>query len=109
MGRLPEYMRSTYAPMGARFRCWHVNISLKCKYARVAICALLLALLCPNFCYAAVDRLYCKEFMAEMNKQIAKPVFIQHAPRLRRLLFNGFDDDSDSNDDSDSDSNDSDD
>ncbi|KAJ2576992.1 hypothetical protein GGH95_003578, partial [Coemansia sp. RSA 1836] len=54
--RLPEYVRSTYVPMGKRFRS------------------------------------HRKQFMQEMKKQIAKPSFRPDAPRLRRLLFNGWND-----------------
>ncbi|KAJ2461602.1 hypothetical protein GGF42_000073 [Coemansia sp. RSA 2424] len=90
--RLPEYVRSTYVPMGKRFRCWHISLSPLTKLANRATCVLVLALICPNFDYAAVDRYHRKQFMQEMKKQIAKPSFRPDAPRLRRLLFNGWND-----------------
>ncbi|KAJ2394513.1 hypothetical protein GGF41_008915, partial [Coemansia sp. RSA 2531] len=88
MAMLPEYIRKTFAPMGKRLRCWHVNPE-KCtdiNYADVATCMLLLALACPNFDYAAVDYYNRKKFMRILEEKIAEPEFSQDAPRLRRLL-----------------------
>ncbi|KAJ2508791.1 hypothetical protein IWW47_000425 [Coemansia sp. RSA 2052] len=92
LAQLPEYARSTHAPMGRRFRCWHITFSPLTKLANLATCVLVLALICPNFDYAVVDGRYRERFMQEMKRQIAEPWFIQHAPRLRRLLFNGWND-----------------
>ncbi|KAJ2639814.1 hypothetical protein GGF44_002637 [Coemansia sp. RSA 1694] len=90
LARFPEYARSTYAPMGKRFRCWHITFSPISKLGNLATCVLVLALICPNFDYAAVDGRHREQFMQEMKKQIAEPGFIQYAPRLRRLLFDGW-------------------
>ncbi|KAJ2060377.1 hypothetical protein GGI08_003051 [Coemansia sp. S2] len=57
MASLPEYVRSNYAPMGKRFRCWHT--------------------------YEDHER---EQFMAAMQEKIAEPGFSQDAPRLGRLL-----------------------
>ncbi|KAJ2461394.1 hypothetical protein GGF42_000219 [Coemansia sp. RSA 2424] len=86
----PEYARSTYAPMGRRFRCWHITFSPSTRLGNLATCVLVLALICPNFDYAAVDGRHRERFMQEMKKQIAEPWFIQYAPHLRRLLFDGW-------------------
>ncbi|KAJ2098834.1 hypothetical protein IW146_009895 [Coemansia sp. RSA 922] len=88
MAILPEYIRRTFAPMGKRFRCWHVNPekSTDINYADVATCMLLLALACPNFDYATVDYYNRKKFMRILEEKIAEPEFSQDAPRLRRLL-----------------------
>ncbi|KAJ2111528.1 hypothetical protein IW146_005290 [Coemansia sp. RSA 922] len=88
MAMLPEYIRRTFAPMGKRLRCWHVNPekSTDINYADVATCMLLLALACPNFDYAAVDYNNRKTFMRILEEKIAEPGFSQDAPRLRRLL-----------------------
>ncbi|KAJ2460648.1 hypothetical protein GGF42_000701, partial [Coemansia sp. RSA 2424] len=90
LAQLPGYARSTYAPMGKRFRCWHINFSPSIRLGNLATCVLVLALVCPNFDYAAVDGRHCEQFMQEMKKQIAEPWFSPGAPRLRRLLFNGW-------------------
>ncbi|KAJ2336822.1 hypothetical protein GGI00_000614 [Coemansia sp. RSA 2681] len=88
LAQLPEYARSTYAPMGKRFRCWHITFSPSTRLDNLATCVLVLALICPNFDYAAVDGRYRWRFMQEMERMITEPGFIQHAPRLQRLLFN---------------------
>ncbi|KAJ2584174.1 hypothetical protein GGH95_000555 [Coemansia sp. RSA 1836] len=93
MAMLPGYLRSTYAPIGKRFRCWRLRYYYPyINYAEVATCALLLALICPGFDYAALPGGGREPFMKETEKQIAEPRFIQYAPRLRRLLFNGWND-----------------
>ncbi|KAJ2074840.1 hypothetical protein IW146_001607 [Coemansia sp. RSA 922] len=90
IAELPEYVRSNYAPMGKRFRCWNVCGGPERDYEEIATCVLLLALACPNFDYAALYRDYRKPFMKVMQDKIAEPEFSQDAPRLRRLLFNGW-------------------
>ncbi|KAJ2105935.1 hypothetical protein IW146_008009 [Coemansia sp. RSA 922] len=87
---LPDYVQSIYAPMGKRFRCWHITKYLEYDDAEIVTFMLLLALVCPNFDYAAVDESYREPFMKEMRSQIAEPRFSRHAPRLRRLLFDGW-------------------
>ncbi|KAJ2442976.1 hypothetical protein GGF42_006785 [Coemansia sp. RSA 2424] len=91
MADLPAYVRVTYPSVGKRFRCWHREYySGLPDYAKLATCMLLLALVCPNFDYAAVHEKHRKQFMEEMRAQIAEPGFSQDAPRLRRLLFDGW-------------------
>ncbi|KAJ2885182.1 hypothetical protein H4R27_001553 [Coemansia aciculifera] len=84
---LPDYVRITYAPMGKRFRCWKAAGSS--NHGELATCMLLLALVCPNFDYAAVSS-YRDPFIEAMKEKIGEPGFRQDAPRLRRLLFNGW-------------------
>ncbi|KAJ2867187.1 hypothetical protein GGH94_000990 [Coemansia aciculifera] len=92
MTMLPGHVRATYAPMGKRFRCWHVRASrfVDVNYVELATCMLSLALACPNFDYAAVDGDHREEFMKAMQDKIAEPEFSQNEPRLRRLLFSGW-------------------
>ncbi|KAJ2864667.1 hypothetical protein GGH94_002757 [Coemansia aciculifera] len=59
--KLPDYVRATYAPMGQRFRCWH--ISNEDYPNEVALSVLLLALICPNFDYAAMEWYRSNGFM----------------------------------------------
>ncbi|KAJ2459586.1 hypothetical protein GGF42_001379 [Coemansia sp. RSA 2424] len=102
MIELPEYVRSTYAPMGVRFRCWHIGYNGFDNYQELATCMLLLALAFPNFDYVAVDHSNRKPFMKAMREKIAELGFCKYAPRLQRLLFDGWDgceDDSDSDGD----------
>ncbi|KAJ2508994.1 hypothetical protein IWW47_000296 [Coemansia sp. RSA 2052] len=91
MAELPAYVRATYPSMGKRFRCWHWEYYYgQPDYAKLTTCMLLLALVCPNFDYAAVHAYHREEFMEAMRVQIAEPGFNQDAPRLRRLLFDGW-------------------
>ncbi|KAJ2831404.1 hypothetical protein GGI24_001587 [Coemansia furcata] len=85
-----DYVLQTYAPMGERFRCWKVIIAGDIDFKMLATCMLLLALICPNFDYAAVDKDKREEFMEAMRNKINEPKFRQHTPRLQRLLFNGW-------------------
>ncbi|KAJ2686093.1 hypothetical protein IWW39_003873 [Coemansia spiralis] len=86
---LPDYLRTTYAPMGRRFRCLRVYYD-DCNYTELVTCMLLLALICPNFDYVVVPDSDCGYFMGLMRKKINGPLFSSYAPRLRRLLFNGW-------------------
>ncbi|KAJ2012688.1 hypothetical protein GGI14_005717 [Coemansia sp. S680] len=92
MAELPRYVRTTYAPIGKRFRCWHVEAirDMGISDVDLATCMLSLALACPNFDYVAVDKKYREQFMNRMEKKIDEPEFSQYAPRLRRLLFRGW-------------------
>ncbi|KAJ2041580.1 hypothetical protein IW146_000716 [Coemansia sp. RSA 922] len=88
---LPEHVISNYAPMGRRFRCWHLNISYANICSELATCVLLLALACPNFDYAAPPISQREMFMKRMEKGIGSDCFKPYAPRLCRLLFHGWD------------------
>ncbi|KAJ2016854.1 hypothetical protein GGI14_003351, partial [Coemansia sp. S680] len=81
---LPDYVRSNYAPMGKRFRCWHTYYCYEDNIAVIATVVLLLALACPNFDYVALDVDRKRErFMKAAQEKIAEPGFSQDAPRLR--------------------------
>ncbi|KAJ1918330.1 hypothetical protein GGI09_001170 [Coemansia sp. S100] len=90
MYRLPEHMRLDYAPMGRRFRCWHLCSGHVKKFTELVNCVLLLALACPNFDYGALPSFQRKLFMEQMERDIASDRFKPYAPRLRRLLFKGW-------------------
>ncbi|KAJ1814785.1 hypothetical protein LPJ60_005932, partial [Coemansia sp. RSA 2675] len=93
MDALPEYVVSQYAPMGERFRCWHFyyGYNRHCNDLDTYVtCMLVLALACPNFDYAAPPSSMRKPFMEHMEKAIASDRFKLYAPRLRRLLFLGW-------------------
>ncbi|KAJ2831402.1 hypothetical protein GGI24_001585 [Coemansia furcata] len=87
---LHDYVLRTYAPMGERFRCWKAIIAGDIDFKMLATCMLLLALICPNFDYAAVDKDKREQLMDALKKKIEESGFRQHAPRLRRLLFDGW-------------------
>ncbi|KAJ2355869.1 hypothetical protein H4S02_012855, partial [Coemansia sp. RSA 2611] len=57
---------------------------------KIVRCVLLLALVCPNFDYAAVDITNRDTIMAHMKRMITTDGFRPHALRLRRLLFGGY-------------------
>ncbi|KAJ2461609.1 hypothetical protein GGF42_000081 [Coemansia sp. RSA 2424] len=48
MAELPDYVRSTYAPVGQRLRCWHFGHNVEIDYEGIATFMLLLALVCPS-------------------------------------------------------------
>ncbi|KAJ2354334.1 hypothetical protein GGH92_000103, partial [Coemansia sp. RSA 2673] len=86
---LPAHIISKYAPVGERFHYWRFD-SLNDIDIKVAVkCVLLLALVCPNFDYAATLEWDRELFMAHMKKTISSNGYRQHAARLRRLLFGG--------------------
>ncbi|KAJ2108134.1 hypothetical protein IW146_006979, partial [Coemansia sp. RSA 922] len=80
---LPSFMISTFAPMGEKFRCWHLNICSMESFAAEAQCVLLLALVCPN--YAATAPSVHSAFMDKMEETIASAMFKQYAPRMRNM------------------------
>ncbi|KAJ2066205.1 hypothetical protein GGI08_001984 [Coemansia sp. S2] len=87
---LPTYLRTSYASMGERFRCWQLLPFDNEDCFDIVICVLLIALVCPNFDYAAPFHDDRAEFMETMKGVIDLQPFQEHAPRLRRLLFNGY-------------------
>ncbi|KAJ2028568.1 hypothetical protein IWW57_002089 [Coemansia sp. S610] len=96
MDTLPEYVISKYAPMGKWLRCWHIHICDGQFYNDLAACvtcvtcALLLALACPNFAYAALSSVNRRPFMELMETSITSDRFKPYASRLRCLLFLGW-------------------
>ncbi|KAJ2114800.1 hypothetical protein IW146_002802 [Coemansia sp. RSA 922] len=88
---LPEHVISNYAPMGRKFRCWHLNIGYANICSELATCVFLLALACPNFDYAAPLISQREMFMKQMEKDIGSNCFKPYVPRLRRLLFHRWD------------------
>ncbi|KAJ2448412.1 hypothetical protein GGF42_005115 [Coemansia sp. RSA 2424] len=90
MAELPDYVRSTFVPVGQRFRCWHFGHEEEINCKKLATFMLLLALVCPSFDYVALRKDYRERFMKVIKEKITEPGFIQYAPRLRRLLFDGW-------------------
>ncbi|KAJ2751097.1 hypothetical protein GGI19_004699 [Coemansia pectinata] len=86
---LSAYVIANYAPTGRRFRCWHLLSDHSDHIESAVCCVLLLALVCPNFDYAAVTPTRRGLFMTHMSEMIAVDEFRPHEFRLRRLLFGG--------------------
>ncbi|KAJ2022653.1 hypothetical protein GGI06_001724 [Coemansia sp. S85] len=87
--KLPAHVIANYAPTGPCFRFWsHVHYG-DSDIKKNVRCMLLLALVCPNFDYAAPSGIDRSLFMAHMKKMIMTDGFRPHATRLRRLLFGG--------------------
>ncbi|KAJ2880349.1 hypothetical protein H4R27_004777 [Coemansia aciculifera] len=84
---LPDYVQRTYAPASKRFRCWHLSYYCFGDHRDVVMCVLLLALVCPNFNYAATTSDMRQGFMRQMEESIASEAFKKYAPRLQRLLL----------------------
>ncbi|KAJ2061146.1 hypothetical protein GGI17_003256 [Coemansia sp. S146] len=88
---LPGHIVSNYAPIGRRFRCWYPRSGYVTNFTELTTCVLLLALVCPNFDYAVPPSFQRRLFMEMLEKDIDSDRFKPYAPRLRRLLFNGWD------------------
>ncbi|KAJ2256492.1 hypothetical protein GGI13_001174 [Coemansia sp. RSA 455] len=85
--KLLKHVLSNYYPTGLRFRCWRIALYKDYNFKEVAHCVLLLALICPNFTHATVDKYHRKEFMATIKASIESSELIHQASRLRCLLF----------------------
>ncbi|KAJ2750148.1 hypothetical protein GGI19_005269 [Coemansia pectinata] len=83
---LPAHVLSKYAPMGQRFRCWHITETSR-SVTTTAWCVLLLALVCPSFDYCVPPKKEFGEYMIKLEKTINLDGFKDYAPRLRRFLF----------------------
>ncbi|KAJ2744500.1 hypothetical protein GGI19_006594, partial [Coemansia pectinata] len=83
---LPAYVLSKYAPMGQRFRCWHIS-KTSGPVTTIARCVLLLALICPNFDYCVPPEKKFSEYMDELERTINWDAFKDYAPRLQHFLF----------------------
>ncbi|KAJ2102851.1 hypothetical protein GGI09_000994 [Coemansia sp. S100] len=90
MDKFPSYMVSTFAPIGKRFRCWHLENCTDGYRTGDVECMLLLALICPNFDYVSTDKKQRESFMEDLKEYINLSRFSPYVPRLRRLLFNGW-------------------
>ncbi|KAJ2334372.1 hypothetical protein GGI00_001888, partial [Coemansia sp. RSA 2681] len=84
---LPAHTIAKYSPMGHRFRCWSFTSFSLDDSSDTVRCTLLLALVCPNFDYAATYHTNRRPFMLQMEKTIYSEKFKEHATRLQHLLF----------------------
>ncbi|KAJ2579324.1 hypothetical protein GGH95_003165, partial [Coemansia sp. RSA 1836] len=73
MAELPDYVRSTYAPVGQQFRCWQFGYKEEIAYEELATFMLLLALVCPSFDYVALSKDHREPFMEVMKRMITEP------------------------------------
>ncbi|KAJ2413926.1 hypothetical protein GGI10_002729 [Coemansia sp. RSA 2530] len=87
---ISEHLVSTYAPMGRRFRCWHLELCSARSFTVDVWCVLLLALICPNFDYVSNHPSQRESFMEYLERAIDLDRFRPYAPRLCRLLFKGW-------------------
>ncbi|KAJ2461266.1 hypothetical protein GGI03_005078 [Coemansia sp. RSA 2337] len=85
--KLSSYVRSTYAPISLRFRCWHIHDDYRSNAAQTVECVLLLALACPNFDYAAPHTIRRITFDKPIRDAIASDMFKDHAARLRPAMM----------------------
>ncbi|KAJ2872243.1 hypothetical protein GGH93_004180 [Coemansia aciculifera] len=88
---LPAHVIANYAPMGERFRCWRFAELDDADVKTAVKCVLLLALVCPNFDYAAVSVDSRELFMAYLKKTISKTLAAFSASE--RIYENSFDTD----------------
>ncbi|KAJ2837487.1 hypothetical protein FBU31_001132 [Coemansia sp. 'formosensis'] len=86
----PEFMISEFAKLSERFRCWTFIKEGLVGDIKNVWAILLLALVCPNFDYAAPVPSEREVFMRLMEATIAIDCFQKYVPRLRRLLYSGW-------------------
>ncbi|KAJ2096818.1 hypothetical protein GGI09_004164 [Coemansia sp. S100] len=91
MAALPEHhVISNYALVGKRLRRWRVNRGHVDNYAKTATCVLILVLACPNFDRVSLPYFQPEMFIEQMEIAITSDPFKPHAPRLGRLMFDGW-------------------
>ncbi|KAJ2643709.1 hypothetical protein GGF44_001033 [Coemansia sp. RSA 1694] len=83
---LPEYMITTYALIGKRFRCWHFNYEFHDDDSNIAECVFLLAMVCPNFTFADLTPRSAVEYKRMMEAAITSDMFKKYASRLQCFL-----------------------
>ncbi|KAJ2364030.1 hypothetical protein H4S02_010977, partial [Coemansia sp. RSA 2611] len=70
LAELPAYIRSNYAPINERFRCWHIKFHMFGEDKEIVICVLVMALACPNFDYAVPSIGRRPSFMRLLEEKI---------------------------------------
>ncbi|KAJ1911690.1 hypothetical protein LPJ71_002872 [Coemansia sp. S17] len=83
----PDFYFQLFVLRARRFRFWNI---LKMKPEEIELvvhCVLHMALLCPNFDYAAPPSDIHEQFMAKLEETIQTDLYNRHVTRLRRLLF----------------------
>ncbi|KAJ2100113.1 hypothetical protein IW146_009634, partial [Coemansia sp. RSA 922] len=83
--KLPAYVIANYASTGKRLRCWQFPLAPTDDVKHAVRCVLLLALVCPNFDYAAIHT-NSELFMAYMKEMITTDGFRPHASRKVKPL-----------------------
>ncbi|KAJ2683385.1 hypothetical protein IWW39_005533 [Coemansia spiralis] len=83
---LPDYMVSTYALMGERFRCWHLIYHDEMDHAEKVRCVFLVALVCPNLTRVTYPWESLDLFVDTMEDEVDSDLFIDYEPRLRHLI-----------------------
>ncbi|KAJ2609173.1 hypothetical protein GGF44_006316 [Coemansia sp. RSA 1694] len=84
---LPEYMITTYAPIGKRFRCWHFNYECHDDDSNIAECMFLLALVCPNFTLANPSIGDKTKYKRMVEAAITSDMLKKYASRLQCFLI----------------------
>ncbi|KAJ2068986.1 hypothetical protein GGI08_000588 [Coemansia sp. S2] len=87
MNELPAYVISTYAPMGRRVRCWHIDSPTPERFTGEVKCSLLLALACLNFTLVTVSHPMHKNFSEHLKTKISSAMLKPYAQRLRCFIY----------------------
>ncbi|KAJ2069181.1 hypothetical protein GGI08_000487 [Coemansia sp. S2] len=85
--KLTAHVISNYSPTAKRFHCWRFCDHNYGDHTDIVMCVVLVALVCPNFDYAAPRPSGHKIYREKLEDTIATGGFKKYAPRLRRLLF----------------------
>ncbi|KAJ2460559.1 hypothetical protein GGF42_000767 [Coemansia sp. RSA 2424] len=83
---LPEYLITTYAPIGKRFQCWKFDYECHDDDSNIAECVFLLALVCPNFTFAGLILRSAAEYKMMLEAAITSDMFRKYASRLQCFL-----------------------
>ncbi|KAJ2860194.1 hypothetical protein GGH94_005662 [Coemansia aciculifera] len=86
LDELPEYVISTYAPMGERFRYCHFMTPRTELFPELTKFVLLLALACPNFTLAALLFRKDEEYAVQLKTGIASDMFKPYASRFQCFI-----------------------
>ncbi|KAJ2464575.1 hypothetical protein GGI03_003144 [Coemansia sp. RSA 2337] len=84
LDNLPAFVVSTFAPMGTKFKYWHIDTGVGEDSLK---CVLLLALVCPNLVYGMSTQFKCKPYCDAMRELIALDMFKPYAQRLQYFRF----------------------
>ncbi|KAJ2255941.1 hypothetical protein GGI13_001370 [Coemansia sp. RSA 455] len=84
LDNLPAYVVSTFAPMGTKFKYWHIDTGVGEDSLK---CVLLLALACPNLVYGMSSQFKCKPYCDAMRELLALDMFKPYAQRLQYFRF----------------------
>ncbi|KAJ1905369.1 hypothetical protein GGI09_002179 [Coemansia sp. S100] len=87
---LPAHVVSTFAPMGTKFRLWHLfDPDDRNTMDDSLSCVLLLALVCPNFFRITANFIGYNQSLEMIEEAITSDMFKPYASRLQHIQLHG--------------------